>query len=112
MAIEKSLEHLGATYPSAYAMVWQVQIFKDTLRAEIGVRTYNDSTKAHLLNQEGYTVQNIPAVRENDVVVTQPSQPLTTYMVDSKVKPSGKSPWVQAYAYLKTMPEFTGGTDV
>ena len=131
MAIRISFEdESGAVHPQAYARVENVQILPTMRTVEVGVAIFHDSAACrankHSVCREGRSVRNYTqsiteAVQPPGTTDPKDLQLVTrtvdhpdfdTFFADTVLKLAGNSPLSQAYAYLKTLPRYVGGTDV
>lgn len=117
MAIQKSItDEYGVTHDEAYVIISSVQIIKDSV--EIACKTlvltkiYHNAaarSKGNSANEKQYFMSEWGTIPYNDT---------DTFFTETLLKQADKSPYSQAYAWLKTQSDFaginftTGTTDV
>tara|TARA_Y100000310_G_scaffold318631_1_gene372955 strand:+ start:836 stop:1168 length:333 start_codon:yes stop_codon:yes gene_type:complete len=110
MAVQVSYtDEFGVTHAEAYARI-DTLVFEPT-GVLVKISVYRDADARSKSNE---TNMKVPVLLSSTMVK---GSSYTTYFADSVLNTSGKTPFNQAYAWLKTVEEFgidwtTGTTDV
>lgn len=83
MALQKSFDRFGTTFTTAYHKIESLRVSKESV---------------------GITLHIYPNSSEMDLI--------GAFIYEMDYDPNGGEPLTQAYNYLKTLPEYSGATDV